>query len=215
MEDYYRRRAEEYEEIYYRSELVTQEEIKKIADTLKEKLKGRGVLEIACGTGYWTQVLSDTAQSIVATDIAQEMLEIAKRKQYRCPVSFLREDAYNLSFKDGSFDGGLANFWFSHIPKSRIDSFLKGFHRVLQSESMILMADNVYVPGLGGKLVTKEDDENTYKLRTLKDRSECLILKNYFSVDELIEIFSKYAKEFGRENVFYGNRYWCVFYELK
>jgi ubiquinone/menaquinone biosynthesis C-methylase UbiE len=215
MEDYYRRRAEEYEEIYYRSELVTQEEIKKIANTLKERLKGRRVLETACGTGYWTQVLSETAQSIVAIDIAQEMLEIAKRKKYRCPVSILREDAYNLSFEDGLFDGGFANFWLSHIPKSRIDSFLKGFHRVLQSGSIILMADNIYVPGLGGKLVTKEDDENTYKLRTLKDGSECLILKNYFSVDELIEIFSRYARKFGRENVFYGNRYWCVVYELK
>jgi ubiquinone/menaquinone biosynthesis C-methylase UbiE len=198
--------------LLYRKKL---KKIKKIANTLKERLKGRRVLETACGTGYWTQVLSDTAQSIVAIDIAQEMLEIAKRKKYRCPVSILREDAYNLSFEDGLFDGGFANFWLSHIPKSRIDSFLKGFHRVLQSGSIILMADNVYVPGLGGNLVTKEDDENTYKLRALKDGSECLILKNYFSVDELIEIFSRYARKFGRENVFYGNRYWCVVYELK
>jgi SAM-dependent methyltransferase len=181
MEDYYRRRAEEYEQVYYRNDLVAQEEIRKIASTLKEKLKGRRVLEIACGTGYWTQVSSETAQNIVATDIAQEMLAIAKRKQYH----------------------------------SRIDSFLKDFHRVLQSGSMMLMADNVYVPGLGGKLVTREGDENTYKLRSLKDGSECLILKNYFAVDELTAIFKKYATKFGRENVFYGNRYWYVTYELK
>jgi len=77
------------------------------------------------------------------------------------------------------------------------------------------MADNVYVPGLGGKLITKEDDENTYKLRTLKDGSENLILKNYFSVDELIETFNRYAEEFDRENVFYGDRYWYVIYELR
>lgn len=77
------------------------------------------------------------------------------------------------------------------------------------------MADNVYIPGIGGKFVTKKGDENTYKLRRLKDRSECLILKNYFSVDELIRIFSKYDKEFSRENVFYGNYFWYVVYELR
>jgi len=143
------------------------------------------------------------------------MLEIAKRKQYRCSVSFCREDAYHLSFEKSSFDGGLANFWFSHVPRNRIDSFLKSLNNVLRSGSKVFMADNVYVPGLGGKLITKEDDENTYKLRTLKDGSENLILKNYFSVDELIEIFNRYAEEFDRENVFYGDRYWYVIYELR
>lgn len=215
MEDYYRRRAKEYDQMYYRNDPRWQKELRQLADTLKEKFKGRRVLEIACGTGYWTQFLSETAQRIVATDVVQEMLEIAKTKQYKCPVSFRKEDAYNLSFKDGSFDGGLANFWFSHVPKNRIDSYLEGFHRVLQSGSRVFMADNVYIPVIGGKLVTREGDENTYKLRRAKDGSEDLVLKNYFSVDELIKIFCRYAKKLSRENVSYGSFFWFVVYDLK
>ena len=214
MEDYYRRRAEEYEEIYHRDDPVRQEEQKKIANAVKETLRGRRVLEIACGTGYWTQFLSETAQSIVATDVVQEVLEIAKRKQYKCPVSFRIEDAYNLSFEANSFDGGLANFWFSHIPKDRIDSFLKDFHRVLRNGSRVFIADNVYIPGIGGELVIKEGDKNTYKLRKLKDGSKNLILKNYFSVEELVEIFSRHVKGFSRENVVYSNCFWYITYEL-
>ncbi len=214
MEDYYRRRAEEYEEIYHRDDPVRQEEQTKIANAVKETLRGRRVLEIACGTGYWTQFLSETAQSIVATDVVQEVLEIAKRKQYKCPVSFRIEDAYNLSFETNSFDGGLANFWFSHIPKDRIDSFLKDFHRVLQNGSRVFIADNVYIPGIGGELVIKEGDKNTYKLRKLKNGSKNLILKNYFSVEELVKIFSRDVKGFSRENVVYGNCFWYITYEL-
>jgi len=64
------------------------------------------------------------------------------------------------------------------------------------------MADSLYVPELGGKLITKKGDENTYKLRISKDGSEHLVLKNYFSVDELIRIFGGYVNNFGRENIF-------------
>lgn len=215
MEEYYRRRAEEYDEMYCRNDPVWQGELNRVGEALQETLRGRKVLEIACGTGYWTRVLSETAQSIAATDIVQEMLEIAQRKQYRCSTSFHKEDAYNLSFEDKSFDGGLANFWLSHVPKSRIDSFLKGFHRVLQSRSKVFMVDNVYVPGIGGKLVTREGEEDTYKLRSLKDGSEHLVLKNYLSTEELVEIFSKYDRGFGRDRVIYGGYFWYLVYELR
>lgn len=215
MEDYYRRRAKEYEEIYQRNEPARQKELRKIADKLRETLRNRRVIEIACGTGYWTQILSETAQSVVAADRALEMLEIAKRKNYICPVSFCKEDAYKLSFTDVSFDGGVANFWLSHVPRSRIDFFLKELHRVLRPGSKIFMADNVYVPNIGGNLLAEEGNENTYKLRKLKDGSEHLILKNYFSVDELMMIFGKHTKGFSRGNVFCGKYYWCVSCEFR
>ena len=204
MKDYYKRRAGEYEEVYSRNDPFRQEELEKIAETLKLTLKDRKILEIASGTGYWTQILSNTAQSIVATDIAIEMLKIAERKHYKCPVAFRIEDSYNLSFEGASFNGGLANFWFSHIPRNKIDSFLNGFHRILQSGSKVFMADNIYIPEVGGELIVKKSNENTYKLRKLKDGSEYLVLKNYFSTDELVKIFRRHVKGFSKENVFYG-----------
>ncbi len=214
MEDYYRKRAKEYEEVYYREDPIRQKELGNVAEALKNSLRDRKVLEIACGTGYWTQILSETAKDITATDIVQEVMEIAERKQYRCPVSFRREDAYNLQFEKSSFDGGLANFWFSHIPRDRIDTFLRGFHKVLRIRSKIFIADNVYVEGIGGELIVREGDENTYKLRKLKDGSENLILKNYFSVKDLVKIFGNHVDGFSEENVSYGNYFWYVIYEL-
>jgi len=215
MEEYYRKRAEEYEEIYRREDPVRREELRVLANALRKTLKGRKVLEIACGTEYWTQFLSEAAQSIVAIDVAQEMLEIAKRKHYECPVSFCKGDAYALAFKDGSFDGRLANFWLSHVPKSKIDFFMQGFHRIFRNCSKVFMADNVYIPGVGGALVAMKGKEDTYKLRKLKDGSEYLVLKNYFSSEELVEIFSRHDSGFDRENVFYGKFFWYVVYEVR
>ena len=61
---YYRKRAKEYEQIYYRADPIRQEEQLRIISTIQTILKGRDVLEIACGTGFWTQFLSDTAKQI-------------------------------------------------------------------------------------------------------------------------------------------------------
>jgi ubiquinone/menaquinone biosynthesis C-methylase UbiE len=215
MEEYYRRQAKEYEQMYYRSDPLWQKELKQVRDAIKEKLKDRNVLEIACGPGYWTRILSEVAQTTVATDAVQEMLDIAKTKKYSCPASFVQTDAYHLSFKNNSFDAGMANFWFSHIPKSKIHSFLEGFHNVLQNKSRVFMTDNAYVPGIGGQLIIKEGDENTYKLRTAGNGSKDLVLKNYYQANELTKIFSQYAKSFNDENIVCSNFFWFVVYDLR
>lgn len=55
---YYRRRAGEYEEIYDWKDDNRQEEQGLFEETIKDYLAGRRVLEVACGIGYWTKILS-------------------------------------------------------------------------------------------------------------------------------------------------------------
>lgn len=178
MEDYYRRKAREYEGLYRRRDPGRREELERISRTLRDELRRRKVLEVACGTGYWTKVLSGAAENIVAVDSSVEMLEIARAKTYGCPVHLVLGDAYSLAPLGRGFDGGMANFWLSHVPRARINAFLKGFHRRLARGSAVFMADNVYDPGLGGQLVRREDDQNTYRLRVLRNGTSHLVLKN-------------------------------------
>lgn len=215
MGHYYRRRAVEYEEIYHRDDPKRRDELEKIASALRDGLADKDVLEVACGTGYWTQLLSRTARSITAVDIAEEMLDIAKMKTYSCPVRFQLGDAFSLPPLEGRpFGGGLANFWLSHIPHSRFGSFVEGFRRQLRSGATVFIADNVYVPGVGGELVRKEGEEDTYKLRELKDGSTHLVLKNYYSRKELLSAFGSYGVEVKPEDVFYGECYWFLNYQV-
>ncbi|MFX1590665.1 MAG: class I SAM-dependent methyltransferase [Promethearchaeota archaeon] len=214
--EYYRRRAPEYESIYNKLDLEIQKENQETVEMLKKYLNGRKVIEVACGTGYWTQFLSATAKEITATDINKEVLDIAKQKTYHCPVSFQIMDAYRLAFKDKRFNAGLANFWFSHIPKKEINHFLSEFHRVLQSGSRVFLTDNhhSHLSDSLGKLITKKGDNNTYKLRQLTDGSEYLVLKNYYTIKELVEIFSNHITGFSELNVHFGQYFWRVLYEI-
>ena len=77
--EYYARRAAEYERIYARPE--RQDDLRTLRDRVARLLADHDVLEIACGTGYWTRVIAPRARSILATDVGAEVLEIAVRSQ--------------------------------------------------------------------------------------------------------------------------------------
>jgi len=209
---YYSKRTQEYEKIYQRDDPVRQNEQNKIAEEIKKIFYNKNVLEVACGTGFWTVFLSETANKIVATDNSNEVLKIAKHKKYNCPIDFLKCDAYNLPFPACSFDGGLANFWFSHISKDKIELFMDDFHRVLTDKAIVFIADNVFNEGIGGKLVRDKGNDNTYKIRVLENGDQYKVLKNYYSEEELVKIFNRSGNLL---NMYFGNCFWYICYEVK
>jgi SAM-dependent methyltransferase len=215
LREYYRKRALEYEDIYRRKDPDRQKELKKVQSMVREYMRGRHIIEAACGTGFWTQNLSDTANRIVATDILPEMIAIARVKKYNCPVYFCYGDAHQFPLNTDSFDGGLASFWISHVSRGRLNTFLLEFHRILKPGSRVTMLDNNYIPDVGGELIRKDNNPNTYKERFLQDGSRYEVLKNYYSEEELAGIFGKYAGSFDNRNMNFGKYYWRVNYLTK
>ena len=105
------------------------------------------VLEIACGTGYWTKFISETATSITASDINPSVLEIAKLKEYDCKVKIVIDDIYEPSSSTKSFNAGFAGFIWSHIPKDKLDLFLSRFISRTEKGSTVIIIDNEFVEG--------------------------------------------------------------------
>lgn len=91
---YYAERAAEYEQVYEKPE--RQEDLHALRSLVSTAFKGRNVLELACGTGYWTQFIASAATSIVATDLNTEVLAIARSKPMgSCRMEFRQDDAYS------------------------------------------------------------------------------------------------------------------------
>lgn len=211
MQDYYNRRASEYEQIYRRDDPVRLHELAEITTAMRNTLGGRDVLEIACGTGYWTERLVGSAHTITATDASPQMLDIARSKHLPESVTLLTADAYRLSTLKGSYDGGLANFWFSHIPKARLQEFLHSWHHRLASGACAFIADNTYQPGVGGDLVEVPGSADAFKRRFLGDGSEHMVLKNYYDREQLVSIFAPVSRNIV---IHVGQCYWWVSYEI-
>lgn len=208
--DYYRRRAGEYEAIYAKPE--RQADLARLRDAIPARLAGRRVLEIACGTGYWTVLVARAAASIVATDAGEEPMRIAQSKDYGGRnVHFHLADAYALNTALGTFDGGLAIFWWSHIPLSRIGAFLRSFHARLEPGARVVMMDNTYIDGSSTPIAERDVEGNTYQLRRLADGSENRVLKNFPGEADLRAALAPHARAFRYEALEY---YWLAEYEL-
>lgn len=79
MHTYYAARAPYYDAVYLKPE--RQDDIAFLRTHLPERLQGRDVLEVACGTGYWTRHIAPLARRMVATDGTAEPLEFARLRR--------------------------------------------------------------------------------------------------------------------------------------
>lgn len=207
---YYSSRAKEYDLVYNRPDKKRKEEQNHIKKYLEKKFAKKDVLEIACGTGYWTEPVLKTARHITATDASTEMLAIAQnRLKKHKNVQFFLSDAYTPLTKVPAYSGAMALCWFSHIPKKNIKKFLSALHERLEKGAFVVFVDNVLRPELGGKLVKKKGSRDTYKLRSLNNKDKYAILKNYYTETQLRKIFSAYSRTV---EIQYLNHFWIAGY---
>jgi len=185
MHSYYAARAAEYDAVYRKPE--RQADLRAIEAWLPARFEGRAVLEVACGTGYWTQFIAPRAARVLALDAAPETLAIARaRVPGEQAVEFVPGDAYALPNGHGiAFESAFAGFWFSHVPLGRRRAFLAGLGEALQPGARVVLIDNRFVEGSSTPISEVDAEGNSFQLRTLKDGSRHRVLKNFPTQAEL------------------------------
>ena len=191
MKAYYAARAKEYDQIYAKPE--RQADLRLIEQWLPTKFAGARVLEIASGTGYWTQHIAPVATSIVGVDASAETIQIAKSRPNNMRAQWVVGDAYALPVPDELYDAAFAGFWFSHVPLARQQEFLLGLNNTLRSGARVVMLDNLYVEGNSTPLTEPDSEGNTYQSRNLVDGSVYRVLKNYPTELALCELVAPFS----------------------
>lgn len=203
---YYSDRAKEYEKVYLNPD--EQEDLRRATEVFQNLFSQKTVLEIACGTGYWTERISKTATSIFATDINESVIEIA-RKRKKENITFAVADMYNFT-PDKKYEGVFGGFIWSHILRQDLDSFLDKVKDFLKPSGTIVFIDGNAVEGTNHdiKKITETDEYgNTYQTRKLEDGTFHLILKNFPTKEFLIQKLSSIATDI---NFISFKYYWIV-----
>ena len=207
---YYARRAQEYEQVYRKPE--RQAEIGQLANYVTPTFRDQSVLEIACGTGYWTQHLAQTARSVIATDVSPEVIAVASTKDMsRQNVTFKLADLYELPKPDQCFDAGFGGFIWSHIPRSRRSEFLVSLHRQVRKGGNVVFIDNRCVAGSSTPLCAKDEEGNTFQKRQLENGEEYMVLKNFPSEAELRDTLKHHALDI---QIVWLRYFWILTYRV-
>lgn len=195
MAAYYAQRAAYYERVYLKPE--RQADLRLMEAWLAQQFAGRNVLEIACGTGWWTPHGAAHATHWRATDLNPETMAVAQAKPAMpAAVRFQTVDAYSLAeLQDDRFDAAFAGCWWSHVPLDRLQPWLDTLHRRLKPGAVVVVLDNRFVPVSSTPISRHDAQGNTYQQRPLDDGSTHEVLKNFPTADEAIAALGPRARD--------------------
>ena len=159
----------------------------------REMFAGHGVLEVACGTGYWTAVIGETAKSVLGTDVNPALVSQAKDRCRRLRnVTFHIADAYTLEGVAEGFTAAFGHWWWSHVPRERIGGFLAALHSKLLGGALVLFVDQLPYDGP----VRRQDSAgNTLEQRALPDGRSFEVVKNFPTEAEIRRALADIAND--------------------
>ena len=191
---YYRARAGEYDQWFLRQgrydrgpELNTRwfSEADQVRATLDTFAPTGRVLELACGTGQWTQHLVRHADSLTALDASPEVLEINRACISNARVRYVQTDL--LDWKpDGQYDAVFFGFWLSHVPPERFESFWGLVRDCLAPGGRVFLVDSLYEPTSTAADHRLEGAEEVTQTRRLNDGREFHIVKVFYEPEGLM-----------------------------
>jgi ubiquinone/menaquinone biosynthesis C-methylase UbiE/catechol 2,3-dioxygenase-like lactoylglutathione lyase family enzyme len=193
--DYYRARAGEYDEWFYRlgrydhGKALNQQwfdEAKQVMETLHQITMVDEALELACGTGIWTEQLLKIARHITALDASPEVIAINRQKLNAANIDYHQVDLFQWQ-PERAYDLVLFGFWLSHVPPDRLDSFLESVSRAVKPGGKLFIVDSQPAGTSSASNHQPYEVESIRHVRKLNDGREFTIYKIFYEPTTLRE----------------------------
>jgi SAM-dependent methyltransferase len=190
---YYAERAEEYDDWFHRRGRYDRGEEHNArwraeAETVVRAIvnfapAGR-VLELASGTGLWTQHLARSADSVTAVDASAEMHEVSRRRSFGAPLEYEVADLFAWR-PARRYDVVFFGFWLSHVPPDRFEEFWAMVGDCLAPGGRVLLVDSLYNGTSPARDEHLEGEEAITMTRALSDGRRFRIYKVYYRPEQL------------------------------
>jgi SAM-dependent methyltransferase len=195
---FYRRRAPEYDQWWQRRgpydrgpevEAQWQAQVDVVAGELAAFGARGDVLELAGGTGWWTERLAATSTTLTVVDSSPEALEINRERVGRRDVEYITADLFTWE-PAGSYDVVFFSFWLSHVPRQRVAGFFEFVASCLREDGRAFLIDNRTDPFPEHRDPHVLDARDDVQRRSLSDGSEHRVVKVMYEPDDLAQLLS-------------------------
>lgn len=200
---YYKARAHEYDEWWQRHDQYDQgdeetaswqAEVTELEAALDKFAPTGSVLELAYGTGWWTQRVARHADKLTCVDASAETMEINRNRLNKARLPIPTYHAVDLFTWEPSetYDVVFFSFWISHIPPEKFEAFWSMVGRALKPGGRVFFMDTL--PNKKATYVEDKQDRNHHTPsnngiinRRMKDGSTFQIVKIFYDTEELSE----------------------------
>ncbi|WP_434637382.1 glycosyltransferase [Sulfurimonas sp. NW7] len=108
---------------------------------ISKQVENKTILDAACGAGYGTAILAQTASKAYGIDISEESINFAKNKyQTNEKVEYIQSSVEKLPFKDHFFDIIISYETIEHIDEKKQHDFLKEIKRTLKDDGCLVIS---------------------------------------------------------------------------
>ncbi len=192
---YYRARANEYDQWFLRQGRYDHgptetrawfAEVEQVEQALAAFAPTGDVLELACGTGLWTQHLANYATSITAVDSSPEVLALNRQRlaERSASIAYLEADLFSWQ-PIKRYDVVFFSFWLSHVPPERFAAFWNLVRQALVPGGRVFFIDSLYSETSTARDHQLEGKAATTLTRRLNDGQEFRIVKVFYQPDQL------------------------------
>lgn len=191
--EYYRARAAEYDQWWLRQgrydrgvDLNAQwfDEAATVSSALAAFRPAGRVLELACGTGIWSEQLLRFASHLTLLDGSPEMLSIATARLHSPQVHIIQADLFQWQPTE-QFDVVFFGFWLSHVPQERFVDFWTLVSRCLAPNGRVFFVDSRYDHTSTAVDHRLPEPDATVLRRRLDDGREFQIYKVFYDPAQL------------------------------
>lgn len=179
---YYRARAEEYDQWFFRQGRYDRgeeqrrawfAEVAEVEAALRGAAPAGDVLELACGTGLWTRHLVEHAASVTAVDASPEVVRLNAERVRSSRVEYVLADLFAWR-PARRYDFVFFGFWLSHVPEERFAQFWAMVRAAVRDDGQAFFVDNLFgqeqtardhqAIDLGGVVERKLNDGRTFSI---------------------------------------------------
>lgn len=159
-------------------------EIEAIRAELNKVVPETHVLELACGTGLWTEQLLRRATRVTAIDGSAEMLDLCRARVGGEKVSLIQADLFSWEPNE-PYEFVFCAFWLSHVPRQLFESFWLNLRAAVSESGSVFIVDSDYNPASTARDHDLPEGDAELAARRLNDGREFRVVKVFYRPEEL------------------------------
>ena len=109
-------------------------------NSICDLVKGKIVLDIACGTGYGSALLAQKAEKVYGVDISQETIDYCNENYKMHNLKYIQGSVSDIPFEDNSIDVIVSFETIEHVTDMLQEEFRKEIKRVLKDDGLLIIS---------------------------------------------------------------------------